>query len=37
MKIVMILFSKIKTNLSKDKNSIIIFGGRFPLYLSNYF
>jgi hypothetical protein len=27
-------FSKIKDILSKEKNSIIIFGGRFPLYLS---
>ncbi len=30
-------FQKVKEILSKDKNSIIIFGGRFPLYLSNYF
>ena len=30
-------FQKIKQILSKDKNSIIIFGGRFPVYLSNYF
>ena len=29
-------FEKIKQTLSKDKNSIIIFGGRFPVYLSNY-
>ena len=29
-------FKKIKQTLSKDKNSIIIFGGRLPLYLSNY-
>jgi peptidoglycan/LPS O-acetylase OafA/YrhL len=29
-------FQKIKQNLSNDKNSIIIFGGRHPLYLSNY-
>jgi len=30
-------FQNIKKNLSKEKNSIIIFGGRFPLYISNYF
>ena len=30
-------FQKVKQNLSNDKNSIIIFGGRFPLYLSNYY
>ena len=30
-------FQKLKQTLSNDKNSIIIFGGRFPLYLSNYF
>ena len=31
-------FSKIKNILKKEKNSIIIFGGRFPLYISkNYF
>ena len=30
-------FQKLKEILSKDKNSIVIFGGRFPLYLSNYF
>jgi len=29
-------FQKLKENLSKDKNSIIIFGGRYPLYISNY-
>ena len=29
-------FQKLKQTLSNDKNSIIIFGGRFPLYLSNY-
>jgi peptidoglycan/LPS O-acetylase OafA/YrhL len=29
-------FEKIKKVLSKDKNSIFIFGGRFPLHLSNY-
>ena len=29
-------FQKVKQNLSNDKNSIIIFGGRLPLYLSNY-
>jgi peptidoglycan/LPS O-acetylase OafA/YrhL len=29
-------FEKLKENLSKDKNSIIIFGGRLPAYLSNY-
>ena len=30
-------FQKLKQTLLNDKNSIIIFGGRFPLYLSNYF
>jgi peptidoglycan/LPS O-acetylase OafA/YrhL len=30
-------FQKLKQNLSNDKNSIIIFGGRLPLYLSNYY
>jgi len=30
-------FQKVKEILSKDKNSIIIFSGRFPLYLSNYY
>ena len=30
-------FQKVKQNLSNDKNSIIIFGGRHPVYLSNYF
>ncbi|MDC0944178.1 SGNH hydrolase domain-containing protein, partial [Candidatus Pelagibacter sp.] len=30
-------FQKIKRKLSKEKNSIIIFGGRFPLYISKYF
>ena len=30
-------FQKLKQNFSKDINSIIIIGGRFPLYLSNYF
>jgi peptidoglycan/LPS O-acetylase OafA/YrhL len=30
-------FQKLKQTLSNDKNSIIIFGGRLPLYLSNYF
>ena len=30
-------FQKIKKKLSKEKNSIIIFGGRFPLYISKYF
>jgi hypothetical protein len=30
-------FKKLKQTLSNAKNSIIIFGGRFPLYLSNYF
>jgi peptidoglycan/LPS O-acetylase OafA/YrhL len=30
-------FQKLKETLSNDKNSIIIFGGRHPLYLSNYF
>jgi len=29
-------FQKLKQTLLNDKNSIIIFGGRFPLYLSNY-
>jgi hypothetical protein len=29
-------FQKLKQTLSNDKNSIIIFGGRHPLYLSNY-
>jgi len=28
-------FQKLKKNLLNDKNSIIIFGGRFPLFLSN--
>jgi len=31
-----IYFQKIKNTLSKEKNSIIIFGGRFPLSLSGY-
>jgi peptidoglycan/LPS O-acetylase OafA/YrhL len=30
-------FQKLKQTLSNDKNSIIIFGGRHPVYLSNYF
>ncbi len=30
-------FQKLKKTLLNDKNSIIIFGGRHPLYLSNYF
>ena len=30
-------FQKLKQTLLNDKNSIIIFGGRFPLYLSNYY
>ena len=30
-------FEKIKLTLSKHKDSIIIIGGRFPVYLSNYF
>ncbi len=30
-------FSEIKKTLKEQKNSIIIFGGRFQLYLSNYF
>jgi peptidoglycan/LPS O-acetylase OafA/YrhL len=30
-------FQKLKQNFSNDKNSIIIFGGRHPLYLSNYY
>jgi peptidoglycan/LPS O-acetylase OafA/YrhL len=29
-------FQKLKQTLSNDKNSIIIFGGRHPAYLSNY-
>ena len=29
-------FQKLKQTLSIDKNSIIIFGGRHPVYLSNY-
>ena len=31
-----VYFQKLKENLSKDKNSIIILGGRFPLNISNY-
>ena len=30
-------FQKLKQILSNDKDSIIILGGRFPLYLSNYY
>ena len=30
-------FQKLKQTLSNDKNSIIIFGGRLPLHLSNYY
>ena len=30
-------FQKLKQTLSIEKNSIIIFGGRHPLYLSNYY
>ena len=30
-------FQNIKKKLSKEKNSILIIGGRFPLYISNYF
>ena len=30
-------FERLKEILSKDKNSIIILGGRFPLHISNYF
>ena len=30
-------FQKLKQILSNEKNSIIIFGGRFPLYLTNYY
>jgi peptidoglycan/LPS O-acetylase OafA/YrhL len=30
-------FQKLKLILSKDKNSIVIIGGRFPLHLSNYY
>lgn len=29
-------FQKLKKTLSNDKNSIVIFGGRLPVYLSNY-
>ena len=31
-----IYFQKLKEILSKEKNSIIIFGGRYPLYLSGF-
>ena len=30
-------FSELQQILSKEKNSIIIFGGRLPVYLSNYY
>ena len=30
-------FQKLRQTLSNDKNSIIILGGRLPLYLSNYY
>jgi len=30
-------FQNIKIEFLKEKNSILIFGGRFPLYISNYF
>ena len=30
-------FSKLEQVLTKEKNSIIIFGGRFSLYITNYF
>ena len=30
-------FQKLKQTLSTEKNSIIIFGGRFPLYLTNHY
>jgi peptidoglycan/LPS O-acetylase OafA/YrhL len=30
-------FTELKHILSKEKNSIIIFGGRLPVYLSNYY
>ena len=30
-------FQKVKKILSNEKNSIIIFGGRFPVHLSNYY
>jgi len=30
-------FQKLKKTLLEEKSSIIIFGGRFPLHLSNYF
>jgi peptidoglycan/LPS O-acetylase OafA/YrhL len=30
-------FSEIEKTLKEQKNSIIIFGGRFPLFLTNYF
>jgi hypothetical protein len=30
-------FQKLKETLSEEKNSIIIFGGRLPLHISNYF
>ena len=29
-------FEKLKQTFSSEKNSILIFGGRFPLYLSNF-
>jgi len=30
-------FQKIEQTLKKNKNSILIFGGRFPLYLNDYY
>ena len=30
-------FQKIKLILSQEKNSIIIFGGRYPIHMSNYY
>ena len=36
LKIVMMIILIFKKNLSKEKNSIFIFGGRITLHLSNY-